>query len=285
MLVLDGKIVAQKIKDQVKSRASEFRQKRGASPGLTVILIGEDPASEVYVKNKIAACAEAGIVSNEIRKSKNTSAAEIKEIILQLNTDSKVHGILVQLPLPEHLNSDEVLSWIDPQKDPDGLTIENLGLLVAGRPRVKSCTPAGVMEILKHYNIEVAGKNAVVIGRSNIVGKPMAQLLQMADATVTVCHSRTSDLKTHTLAADILVVAAGKPEFIGREHCKKNAVVIDVGIHRKEAKPAEKPKLCGDVKFDELKDWASAATPVPGGVGPMTIAMLLSNTMTLAESV
>jgi methylenetetrahydrofolate dehydrogenase (NADP+) / methenyltetrahydrofolate cyclohydrolase len=212
----------------------------------------------------------------------NTDEAELLRKIEELNRDPKVDGILVQLPLPKHMNVNTVLETIRPEKDPDGLTVGNLGLLFAGRKRVAPCTPWGVMAILKHYNIDVVGRHAVVIGRSNIVGKPMAQLLLEENATVTVCHSRTRDLAQITRQGDIVVAAAGQCRFIGREHIREGAVVVDVGIHRPETGDFA-GRLCGDVRYEELENWASAATPVPGGVGPMTIQMLMENTVHLAE--
>lgn len=278
MLKLSGKDVAQAKREEIRLQVKNFRDNYGRRPGLAVVLVGEDPASQVYVRNKGLACAEVGIESFEYKLAESTDKLELKKLIESLNQEEKVDGILVQLPLPKHLNGDEALAWIDPHKDPDGLTVENMGLLFTGQPRVKSCTPAGVMEILKFYNIDVAGKNAVVVGRSNIVGKPMAQLLQQANATVGVCHSRTQNTQEYTKRADIVVVAAGQPRFMGREFFKKGSVVIDVGMHRDENN-----KLCGDVRFEELEGWVSAATPVPGGVGPMTITMLLANTLKLAK--
>lgn len=283
MQILNGKDVAQAKKAEIKKQAESFTKKVGRPPGLGVVLVGDDPASQVYVRNKVKSCGEVGFYSEEVKIGAKSTEQELKAAIESLNLNPKIDGFLVQLPLPSHLDTDKALSWIDPKKDADGLTAENVGLFWLGRPRAVPCTPAGVMEILNFYKIPVAGKNAVVVGRSQIVGRPMAQLLLQADATVTIAHSRTKDLKAVTQAADIVVVAAGKPEFLGKENFKKSAVVIDVGIHRKTLEEGQKPKLCGDVRFSELKDWASAATPVPGGVGPMTIAMLLANTLRLAE--
>ena len=282
MQILDGKKVAAGIKNQLKRSVEAFKQSTGRPPGLTVILVGDDPASEVYVRNKDKACEAIGMKSELIKLPAETSQEELTQKIQGLNADDSVDGILVQLPLPSHLDSEKALEAIDPTKDPDGLTQTNMGLLWAGKPRVASCTPQGVMSLLKVYEIPIEGQHAVVIGRSNIVGKPMAQLLNMANATVTICHSRTKDLEKHTKLADILVVAAGKPRFLGKEAIKEGAVVIDVGIHRQMDEDG-KPKLCGDVRFEELEGIASAATPVPGGVGPLTIATLLENTVRLAE--
>lgn len=282
MLRLDGKQVSAARRAVLKDKVRDFSQKTGHTPGLAVVLVGDDPASQVYVGGKIKACAEVGLESYEHRLPETTSPSELKSLIDQLNSDNKVDGILVQLPLPKSLDADEVLTWIDPNKDVDGLTSSSMGLLWMGKPRAISCTPAGVMAILEHYKITVAGKTAVVVGRSNIVGKPMAHLLTQADATVTVCHSRTKDVSSHTKYADVVVVAAGRPRMLGKDDFKEGSIVIDVGIHRQPGSDG-KSKLCGDVRFEELEGWAQAATPVPGGVGPMTIAMLLENTLRLAE--
>ncbi len=281
MQLLDGNAVAAQKRGEIAENIEEFIQSRQRAPGLAVVLVGEDPASSVYVRNKIKACEQVGVLSFEHRLSEQTAPEELQTLITRLNQDDQVDGILVQLPLPKRLNEHDVLSWIDPQKDPDGLTTENLGLMLSGRARIYSCTPNGVMEILKHYEISIAGKLAVVVGRSNIVGKPMALLLQNANATVTVCHSRTPDIGLHTRQADIVVVAAGKKALLGKKDFKQGAVVVDVGMHREVVDG--KTKLCGDVRFEELDGWVSAATPVPGGVGPMTITMLLHNTLQLAK--
>lgn len=277
MVLLDGKKVAQHWQGITQKRVQQFIKRNGKPPGLAVVLVGDDPASEVYVRNKEKACEEAGIKSFRHNLGKDSPPETLYDLVRKLNLDNNVHGILVQLPLPKGFDKDKVLSLLSSLKDPDGLTYENMGYSWAGKSRVKSCTPQGVMEILKFYDIPVSGKHAVVIGRSNIVGKPMAQYLLEADATVTVCHSKTQNLEAVTATADILVAAAGQPRFIGKSGIKKGAVVIDVGMHRRDG------KLCGDVKFEELDSWAQAATPVPGGVGPMTIAMLLKNTLDLAE--
>lgn len=282
MRILDGKEVAKTRRSKLKTRVDAYKAKRGRAPGLAVILVGDNPASQVYVRNKIAACTEVGIDSIERRLPASAKEADIRAVISELNKDSKVDGILLQLPLPAGLKGEELIELIDPAKDPDGLTAANQGLLLAGRPRAISCTPYGVMKILEHFDIPVAGKHAVVVGRSNIVGKPMALLLLQANATVSVCHSRTQNLAEITRQGDIVVVAAGQPEFLGKEAFKKGAVVVDVGIHRKEKDGTN--RLVGDVKVADLDGWVSAITPVPGGVGPMTITMLLENTLTLAES-
>ncbi len=282
MLRLDGRIVAQARRTLLQSRIESFTAVNGRKPGLAVVIVGQDPASLVYVRNKVKGTQELGLQSTHIELKVTATSAEILATVAKLNQDPLVDGILVQLPLPQNINETEVVESISPEKDPDGLTTANLGLLFAGRKRVAPCTPWGVMAILDHYKIAVAGKRAVVIGRSNIVGKPMAQLLLEANATVTICHSRTADLARHTRDAEIVVVAAGKERFIGKDHFAKGAVIIDVGMHRPTT-GAYAGKLCGDVKFEELDGYASAATPVPGGVGPMTIQMLMENTVTLAE--
>lgn len=278
MLILDGKTVAKEVRSALIPRVESFTRKVGRAPHLAVILVGDDKASEVYVRNKKTACESVGMNSSIILMPTSTTQQELNDQILNLNGDETVDGILVQFPLPKHLNADEVLKVVSAEKDADGLTYASLGYFFAGKPFVKPCTPDGVMTILKHYGISVEGLNAVVIGRSNIVGKPMAHLLTEANATVTLCHSKTKNLIDITRAADLVVVAAGKPRMLGREDFKKGSVVIDVGIHR-----GTDGKLCGDVRFEELEDWAAAATPVPGGVGPMTIATLLQNTCLLAE--
>ncbi|MCJ8277921.1 MAG: bifunctional methylenetetrahydrofolate dehydrogenase/methenyltetrahydrofolate cyclohydrolase FolD, partial [Bdellovibrionales bacterium] len=262
----------------LKGRVDSFKSDKGMEPCLAVVLVGEDPASQVYVRNKIKACAEAGIKSVERRLPEDTSQDDLLKVVDELNNDSSVHGILVQLPLPKHIDEEIVTNKISAMKDADGLTHESLGLLVAGQKRVAPCTPFGVIQLLKKYNVEMNGAKAVVIGRSQIVGTPMALLLLEENATVTICHSRTKNLREHLHSADIVVVAAGKPEFLGKDDFAPGTVIVDVGIHRKENK-----KLCGDVLFDELTETAKAMTPVPGGVGPMTIAMLLENTLKLAE--
>lgn len=279
MLVLDGKAVSQAVREALLPRVEKIKRKLGRAPHLTVVIVGEDPASQVYVKNKHLACEKIGMQSTVHRLPEKTTQAELLNAVKKLNEDGSVDAILVQLPLPKHLSNDEVLENLSADKDADGLTYTSLGYFFAGRARVRSCTPAGVMKILEHYKIPVAGKKAVVVGRSNIVGKPMAIMLSEANATVTLCHSHTQNLREHTSQADIVVVAAGRPHLLGKDDFKKDAVVIDVGIHGSGSGQG----LRGDVRFDELKDWVSAATPVPGGVGPMTITMLLDNTCRLAE--
>jgi methylenetetrahydrofolate dehydrogenase (NADP+)/methenyltetrahydrofolate cyclohydrolase len=279
MLVLSGKEVALHLEAQIKNRAEIYKKKSGRAPGLAVIMVGDHPASRIYVRNKEAACERVGIVSTRFDVDKKSNVEELESLINRLNADQEVHGILVQSPVPSPFSFDQILAQMNPAKDADGLTSSNLGLLWAGQPRVKPCTPAGVIELLKYYKIPIAGKRAVVVGRSNIVGKPMAQLLMDENATVTICHSKTIDMRSYTREADLVVVAAGQPRLLGKEDFKKGAVVIDVGIHRDANN-----KVCGDVRFEELEGHVSAATPVPGGVGPMTINMLLMNTLKLAES-
>jgi methylenetetrahydrofolate dehydrogenase (NADP+)/methenyltetrahydrofolate cyclohydrolase len=247
-----------------------------------VVIVGEDPASQVYVRNKVKTCGKAGIESFHFELPAAISESDLKAKIEELNHNPAVDGILVQLPLPRHIDADAILATIRPEKDPDGLTINNLGLLFAGKKRVAPCTPWGVLKLLEHYNLSVAGKHAVVVGRSNIVGKPMAQLLLEANATVTMCHSKTVNLAHYTREGDIVVVAAGKERFLGHEAFKPGAIVIDVGMHRPTTGEFA-GKLCGDVRFEELEGHVQAATPVPGGVGPMTIQMLMENTLHLAE--
>jgi methylenetetrahydrofolate dehydrogenase (NADP+)/methenyltetrahydrofolate cyclohydrolase len=286
--ILDGKEVASVRRLELAKRVASLKAKTGRAPGLAVVLVGENPASQIYVKNKIKACAEAGIESFHVELSGSISQNDLHREIDKLNLRGDVDGILVQLPLPKGLNETLATERILPTKDPDGLTSGNLGLLFAGRTRVAPCTPYGVMKILEHFKIKVAGQNAVVIGRSNIVGKPMAQLLLEADATVTIAHSKTIDLKSLSSAADIVVVAAGRPRFLGREFFREGSVVVDVGIHRVAETEnllinGKRATICGDVRFEELIGHVSAVTPVPGGVGPMTIQMLLENTLKLAE--
>lgn len=278
MQVLDGKKVAEHVRGLLKERAEIFTGKTGRAPHLSVVLVGDDKASQVYVKNKHLACQKIGMRSTVHEKPGSTTQAELESLLVKLNDDPDVDGILVQLPLPKGLKAERVLEILKPEKDADGLTFASLGFLWAGRPFVKPCTPLGVMRILEHYKIPLEGKRAVVVGRSNIVGKPMAHLLQEANATVTVCHSKTPSIREYTREADVVVVAAGKAKLLGRDDFKQGAVVIDVGMHGTGT-----GQLCGDVRYDELDGWVSAATPVPGGVGPMTITCLLENTMTLAE--
>jgi methylenetetrahydrofolate dehydrogenase (NADP+) / methenyltetrahydrofolate cyclohydrolase len=287
--ILDGKEIAEQIMDKLKPRIAKLVEK-GIYPGLSVIILGEDPGSLSYVKSKGKACEKLGMRSETIMLSEKTSQADLLTVISNLNTNPKVHGILVQLPLPKHIDEDAILEAINPQKDVDGFSAVNMGRLLAGRDCFKPCTPNGVMELMAHHGIDPAGKHAVIIGRSNIVGKPMAALLMQkqkgANATVTVCHSGTKKMSSITKKADILISAIGSPGFIKADMVKKGAVVIDVGINRIGDKTAEKGyRLVGDVDFEAVKAVASAITPVPGGVGKMTIAMLMLNTVKAAENI
>ncbi|MBR5545542.1 MAG: bifunctional methylenetetrahydrofolate dehydrogenase/methenyltetrahydrofolate cyclohydrolase FolD [Clostridia bacterium] len=276
--LLDGKIMAAELEEQLKSRVAELVS-QGFVPGLTVILVGEDPASQTYVNNKEKACQRLGIRSVTLRMPEQTTQEELETAIEEANADPSVHGILVQLPLPGHLDSDRALSLILPEKDVDGFHDVNAGRLSRGLDCTVACTPKGALYMLKQAGISISGKEAVVVGRSNIVGKPMALLLLKENATVTVCHSRTADLAAHTRRADILVAAIGKPRFITADMVKDGAVVVDVGINRVDG------KLCGDVDFEPVAQKASWITPVPGGVGKMTIAMLMDNTVAAVEKV
>lgn len=277
MHLLNGKELAQKLQQEMTQEVTELKEK-GLQPGLAVILVGEDPASQVYVRNKERAANNIGMYSVVYRLPETTSEAALIAKIEELNQDDKIHGILVQLPLPKHINEDVVLDTIDPVKDVDGFHPMNLGNLFAGKPTMIPCTPAGIMELIKLSGIDLAGKNAVIIGRSNIVGKPMAHLLLQANATVTICHSKTKDLPKVAKQADVLVVAIGRANFVTADFVKEGAVVIDVGINRDENN-----KLTGDVKFDEVAPLTSFITPVPGGVGPMTITMLMRQTIDAAK--
>ena len=269
--IIDGKAISNAIKEELKDKVVKLKTE-GISICLAVIQVGNDPASGVYVGNKKKACAYIGIDSLAYELPEETTQDELLGLIKELNSKEEVNGILVQLPLPKHINEDEVIRAIDPKKDVDGFHPQSVGALCIGQPGFVSCTPAGIIQLLKRSGIEIAGKECVVIGRSNIVGKPMALLLLRENGTVTVTHSRTKDLKEVTKRADILIVAIGKPKMITREYVKEGAVVIDVGIHRNENN-----KLCGDVDYDDVAPICSAITPVPGGVGPMTIAMLMHN--------
>ena len=269
--IIDGKAISQMIKDECRERVAVLSAD-GKVPCLAVILVGNDPASTVYVGNKKKACEYIGIKSLSYELPETTTEEELLALIRKLNEDEEVNGILVQLPLPAGINEDTVIKTISPAKDVDGFHPENVGKLCIGQPGFVSCTPAGIIELLKRSNIEIEGKECVIIGRSNIVGKPMSLLMLRENATVTVCHSRTKNLKEVAKRADILIVAIGKPRMITAEYVKEGAVVIDVGIHRLEGK-----KRCGDVDYDDVAPHTSAITPVPGGVGPMTIAMLMNN--------
>ncbi len=280
--VIDGKALAKRIRSTMTRDVQQRLDVRGTPPGLSVILIGENPASQVYVRNKQNACVEVGIQSDLISLPVEVPESEVLARIDRLNTDPLVHGILVQLPLPAHIDADRVTRAIDPRKDVDGFHPENVGLLSMGRPRFIPCTPLGVLTILQDIEYPIAGSHAVIVGRSSIVGRPMSQLLLQrgasGDATVTVCHSKTPDVTRYTSQADILIAAMGQPEAIGPTWVKPGAVVIDVGIHRRDDN-----SLCGDVQFEPVAEVASAITPVPGGVGPLTVTMLIKNTLLAAR--
>ncbi len=275
--IIDGKKISQEIKDELKEKAAAMA-KEGKKVALAVIQVGNDPASSVYVRNKKKACEYIGIESFSYELPEETTEEELVALIEKLNADTKVNGILVQLPLPEQINEEKIIQTISPDKDVDGFHMQNVGALCTGGKGYVSCTPLGIITLLKRSGIEIAGKRCVVMGRSNIVGKPMAMLLLRENGTVTICHSKTQDMKEITRQADILVVAIGKPKFVDETYVKEGAVVIDVGIHRN----AEN-KLCGDVDFDKVAPHTSAITPVPGGVGPMTIAMLMNNCVSSVE--
>lgn len=274
--LLDGAAMALEVEKELKQRVDALREKN-VVPGLCVILVGNDPASQTYVANKEKACARLGIHSQTLRMGAETTQAELEASIERANEDEAIHGILVQLPLPAHLDEHRALALIRPEKDVDGFHAVNMGRLARGEDCVVACTPKGALHMLKAAGVPIAGKNAVVIGRSNIVGKPMALLLLQENATVTICHSRTEDLAEHTRRADILVAAVGKPRFVTADMVKEGAAVLDVGINRVDG------KLCGDVDFEHVKEKAGWISPVPGGVGKMTIAMLMENTVSAAE--
>lgn len=275
--IIDGKALSDAIKAEVAQRVQQLQQ-QGVTPGLAVVLVGDDPASQVYVRNKAAACEKAGFLSRVIRLPGDTTQQQLLDVVQQLNHDDAIHGILVQLPLPAHMDAGLVIETISALKDVDGFHISNAGLLMTGRPLFRPCTPYGIMKILESHDVTVRGAEAVIVGASNIVGKPMAMLLLQAGATVTLCNSKTRDLAAQTRRADILVVATGKPGIVTGDMIKPGAVVIDVGINR-----GTDGKLVGDVHFESARKVAGAITPVPGGVGPMTIAMLLVNTVEAAE--
>lgn len=269
--IIDGKAISKVIKDELKEEVAALKAK-GIEGSLAVVQVGNDPASSVYVNNKKKACEYIGIGSVSYELPEETTEEELLSIIEKLNQRKEVKGILVQLPVPQHINEDRIIQAISPKKDVDGFHPQSVGAMTIGEPGFLSCTPAGIIQLLKRSDIEIEGKNCVVIGRSNIVGKPMALLMLRENATVTIAHSKTRNLKEICQAADILIVAIGKPKFIDDTYVKENAVVIDVGMHRNENN-----KLCGDVDFEKVEPLASAITPVPGGVGPMTIAMLMNN--------
>ncbi len=277
-IIIDGKKTSADIKAEIAAETAEFIKASGVTPGLAVVIVGNDPASEVYVRNKCRACEAVGFHSEKYELSGDSTEEELMALIDKLNDDKNIHGILVQLPLPKHMDVEKVLLRIKPEKDVDAFHPYNTGKIMQGKYDFLPCTPAGVMELLARYNVEIKGKNCVVIGRSDIVGKPMSMLLLHKDGTVTVCHSRTVDLPEVCRRADIIVAAVGRPNFVTADMVKEGAVVIDVGINR-----LPDGKLCGDVAYDEVEKKASAITPVPGGVGPMTIAMLMRNTLTAAQ--
>jgi methylenetetrahydrofolate dehydrogenase (NADP+)/methenyltetrahydrofolate cyclohydrolase len=275
--ILHGRPVADKVLAEVKAGVSALKQKTGVEPTLAVILVGEDPASQIYVRNKKRAADEVGIASRDFLFPQGCTQAELLDTIRRINADAALHGILLQLPLPKGMDEDQAVAAIAPQKDADGLHPMSLGNLLGGKPTAVPCTPAGCIEILDHYGIPIEGAEAVMVGRSRLVGKPLAQLLLARNATVTMCHTRTRDLAAHCRRADILCVAAGKPRVITGDMIKEGAVVIDVGVNRLDT-----GKLAGDVDFESASQRARAITPVPGGVGPMTIAMLMKNTLLAA---
>ena len=277
MQILHGKPVADKVLAEVKAGVAALKQRTGVEPTLAVILVGEDPASQIYVRNKKRAADEVGIASRDFLFPQGCTQAELLDTIRQINADAALHGILLQLPLPKGMDEDQAVAAIAPQKDADGLHPMSLGNLLGGKPTAVPCTPAGCIEILDHYGIPIEGAEAVMVGRSRLVGKPLAQLLLARNATVTMCHTRTRDLAAHCRRADILCVAAGKPRVITGDMIKEGAVVIDVGVNRLDT-----GKLAGDVDFESASQRARAITPVPGGVGPMTIAMLMKNTLLAA---
>lgn len=276
--LIDGRKVSEDTRKIITENVSRLKDESGITPGLAAVLVGDNPASEIYVRNKRKACEKVGIYSEEHRLSGDTSEQELLDLVDKLNNDDNIHGILVQLPLPDQIDDRKVLRAVTPSKDVDGFHPENVGLLVAGNPRFISCTPYGIMKMLEYYNVDIKGKEAVIVGRSNIVGKPVSMLLLHSHATITICHSRTRDLGEVTRRADILVAAIGRANMITEDMVKDGAVVIDVGINRKDD-----GKLTGDVDFEKVKEKASFITPVPGGVGPMTITMLLWNTFESAR--
>ncbi len=277
-ILINGKEVSLSVRERIKNEVARFASEHNKAPGLAVVIVGNDPASEVYVRNKHKACLEVGMYSEVHTLPEETTEEELLGLVDKLNADEKINGILVQLPLPKHLDSEKVILRINPEKDVDAFHPQNVGKIMIGNYSFLPCTPAGVMELLKYYNIDVCGKHCVIIGRSNIVGKPQSMLMLKENATVTICHSRTANLREITKRADILVAAVGKPDFVTPDMVKEGAVVVDVGINRNAD-----GKLCGDVDFAAVEPIASYITPVPGGVGPMTITMLLQNTLTAAK--
>jgi len=279
-VIIDGNQTAREILEEIRRKTAAMKDREGRVPGLAVVLVGEDPASKVYVGRKAKACADVGFLSREFKLPADTPEERLLGIIRELNDDPLIHGILVQLPLPQHISTEKIIAAIDPHKDVDGFHPYNVGGLLSGTPLFVPCTPRGIMELISRAGIDLKGKEAVVVGRSNIVGKPMALLLLAQHATVTICHSRTKDLPAVTRRADVLVAAIGRPKMIKADMVKKGAVVIDVGVNR-----LENGKLAGDVDFDDVAPQASFITPVPGGVGPMTIAMLMQNTFDAAVKI
>lgn len=276
--IIDGKAISAAIREEIAQKVAEYNKRTGKRPGLAVVIVGEDPASQVYVRNKKKACEQVGFNSWVYEMPENTDQDQLNALVDKLNNDPDVHGILVQLPLPKHLDEEQVVLRIKPEKDVDAFHPYNVGRITIGDPKLLPCTPAGIMQLLKRSDIEISGKECVVVGRSNIVGKPMALLLLAENGTVTVCHSKTRDLKETCRRADILVVAIGKADFVKADMVKQGAVVIDVGMNRNA-----EGKLTGDVDYASVSEVASYITPVPGGVGPMTITMLLQNTLIAAE--
>ncbi len=276
--IISGNKIAKQLRKDLKAEVEQLKEEHGVTPGLTVVLVGEDPASKVYVRNKHRACERVGMVSNVVRLPEDSSHEKVMETVRELNDNPDVHGILVQLPTPDQIDDEEIINTIDPAKDVDGFHPVNMGKLLAGQPELVPCTPTGVMYMLDTLGIDLSGKEAVIVGRSNIVGKPQALLLMYRHCTITICHSRTQDLAGHLSRADIIVAATGVPKMITADMVKPGAVVMDVGINR-----LDDGTLVGDVDFEAVKEVASAITPVPGGVGPMTIAMLLQNTVRAAR--
>lgn len=276
--IIDGKAESAKIKQELAKQVAIFKEATGVTPGLATILVGENQASQVYIRNKIKSCEQVGMISHHFDMPNSTSESDLLKKIKELNQDATVHGILVQLPLPNGISEQRILDAIDPKKDVDGFHPFNVGKLVVGREGLRPCTPHGIMKLLESIDYSLTGKHAVVVGRSNIVGKPIALMLLAAHATVTICHSKTADLAQEVKRADLVIAAVGRAKFIPGDWLKQGAVVIDVGINRNDA-----GKLCGDVDFESAQNVAQAITPVPGGVGPMTIAMLLVNTLTAAK--
>ncbi len=273
MVLIDGKKVSGEIRNRLAEEVQELKKKTGKTPGLATVLVGDDPASAVYVRNKNKICGELGFQSFEQKLSSDTSEEKLLQLVEELNANKDIHGILVQLPLPDQIDSEKILQAIDPNKDVDGFHPINVGKLVVGNALLTPCTPTGIIELLDHYDIEISGKHAVIVGRSNIVGKPVSMLLLQRNATITICHSRTQNLEEVTRSADILVAAVGRANFVTEEMVSEGTVVIDVGINRVDG------KLTGDVDFEPVSKKASYITPVPGGVGPMTIALLMENTL------